>query len=52
MGYHEGLTRIQLWLVNSLIQQIVFYIWDVILLEMEDTLVEGFSGHRQLPYAH
>ena len=27
-------------------------IWDVILLEMEDTLAEGFRGHRQLPYAH
>jgi hypothetical protein len=22
------------------------------LYEMEDTLVEGFKGHRQLPYAH
>ena len=22
------------------------------LSEMEDTLVEGFRGHRQLPYAH
>ena len=22
------------------------------LLEMEDTLVEGFRGHHQLPYAH
>jgi hypothetical protein len=22
------------------------------LCEMEDTLVEGFKGHRQLPYAH
>ena len=52
MGYHEGLTRIQLWLLNSLIQQIVFDIWDLILFEMEDTLAEGFRGHRQLPYAH
>ena len=52
MGYHEGLTRIQLWLVNSLVQQTVFDIWDVILSEMEDTLAEGFRGHRQLPYAH
>ena len=24
MGYREGLTRIQLWLLNSLMQQIVF----------------------------
>ena len=52
IGYHEGLTRIQLWLVNSLVQQIIFDIWDVILLDMEDTLAEGFRGHRQLPYAH
>ena len=37
--------------MNSLIQQIVFDIWDVILSEMEDTLAEGFRGHRQLPYA-
>ena len=52
MGYREGLTRIQLWLVNSLVQQAIFDIWDVILSEMEDTLVEGFRDHRQLPYAH
>ena len=52
MGYREGLTRIQLWLVKSLIQQTIFDIWDVILLGMEDTLTEGFRGHRQLPYAH
>ena len=30
----------------------VFDIWDLILSEMEDTLAEGFRGHRQLPYAH
>ena len=43
-GYREGLTRIQLWLVHHLISQTVFDIWDVILLEMEDTLAEGFRG--------
>ena len=52
MGYHEGLTRIQLWLLNSLIQQTVFDVWDVILSEIEDTLAEGFRGHRQLSYAY
>ena len=46
MGYREGLTRIQLWLVNSLVQQTIFDIWDVILSEIEDTIVEGFGGHR------
>jgi len=38
--------------VNSLIQQTIFDIWDIILLEMENTLAEGFRGHRQPPYAH
>jgi len=37
-GYHEGLTRIQLWLVHHLISQTVFDILDVMLSEMEDTL--------------
>ena len=49
MGYHEGLTHIQLWLLYHLVSQTPFDIWDVILLEMEDTLVEGFRGHHQLP---
>ena len=52
MGYREGLTRIQLWLLNSLMQRTVFDIWDLLLSEMEDTIAEGFRGHRQLPYAH
>ena len=52
MGYREGLTRIQLWLLNALMQQTVFDVWDLILSEMEDTIAEGFKGRRQLPYAH
>ena len=44
MGYREGLTHIQLWLLNSLMQQIVFDIWDLLLLEMKDTIVEGYRG--------
>ena len=46
MGYRKGLTHIQLWLLNSLMQQTVFDIWDLLLLEMEDTIAEGFRGHR------
>ena len=38
--------------MHYLVSQIVFDIWDVMLLEMEDTIAEGFRGHRQLPYAH
>ena len=52
IGYREGLTHIQLWLLAHLVSQTDFDIWDVILSEMEDTIAEGFRGHRQLPYAH
>ena len=38
MGYREGLTRIQLWLLNSLMQQTVFDIWDLLVSEMKDTI--------------
>jgi hypothetical protein len=52
LGYKEGLTRMQLWVVHHLISQTPFDIWDLMLCEMEDTLAEGFKGHHQLPYAH
>jgi hypothetical protein len=42
----------QLWVVHHLISQTSFDIWDLMLCEMKDTLVEGFKGHWQLPYAH
>jgi hypothetical protein len=48
LGYREGLTRMQLWVVHHLISQILFDIWDLMLCEMEDTLAEGFKGHCQL----
>ena len=46
------MTRLQLWLLNALMQQTVFDIWDLLLSEMEDTIAKGFKGRRQLPYAH
>jgi hypothetical protein len=52
LGYRECLTRMQLWVVHHLISQTPFDILDLMLCEMEDTLAEGFKGHRQLPYAY
>jgi hypothetical protein len=52
LGYPEGLTCMQLWIVHHLVSQTSFDIWDLMLCEMEDTLAESFKGHRQLPYAH
>jgi hypothetical protein len=46
LGYREGLTRMQLWVVHHLISQTPFDIWDLMLCEIEDTLAEGFKGHR------
>jgi hypothetical protein len=42
----------QLWVVHHLLSHTPFDIWDLMISEMEDTLAEGFKGHRQLPYAH
>ena len=44
LGYREGLTRLQLWLFNALMQQTVFDIWDLLLSEMKDTIAEEFRG--------
>jgi hypothetical protein len=66
LGYREGLTRMQLWVVHHLVvltrmqlwvvhhlvSQTPFDLWDLMLCEMEDTLTEGFKGHMQLLYAH
>jgi hypothetical protein len=52
LGYREGLTCMQLWVVHHLISQTSFDLWDLMLCEIEDTMVEGFKGHRQLSYAH
>jgi hypothetical protein len=52
MGYREGLTRMQQYVLSHLASQTPFDIWDLLLCEIEDTIAEGFRGHRQLPYAH
>jgi hypothetical protein len=52
LGYCEGLTRMQLWIIHHLVSQNSFDIWDLMLCEMEDTLAKGFKGHHKLPYAH
>jgi hypothetical protein len=46
LGYREGLTRMQLWVVHHFVSQTPFDIWDLMLYEMKDTLAEGFKGHR------
>jgi len=51
-SYCDGFTTIQQWLIAQLIAQRSFNLWDLIVLEIEDTIVEGFRGRRQLPYVH
>jgi len=52
IGYRDSFTRIQQWLVAHLISKTSFDLWDLIVSEIEDTNLESFRGHRQLPYAH
>jgi hypothetical protein len=42
----------QLWVVHHLVSQTPFDLDHLMLCEMEDTLAEGFKGHRELLYAH
>ena len=51
-GYRDGFTRIQQWLIAHLISKMSFDLWDLIVSKIEDTILESFRGHRQLPYAH
>ena len=52
IGYRDGFTRIQHWLVCHLISKTPFDLWDLIVSGIEDTILESFRGRRQLPYAH
>jgi hypothetical protein len=52
LGYREGLTCMQLWVVHHLISHTPFDIWYLMLCEMEDTLAEVFKVHHHVPYAH
>lgn len=51
-GFREGLTCLQQWLLLHLVSQTPFDIWDLMLCEMEDVILEGFRGKRHMPYAH
>ena len=55
MGYKEGLTRLQLWLLNALMQQTLFDIWDLLLSEMEDMIAGSQTASLctldHIPYA-
>jgi len=51
-GYRDDFTRIQQWLVAHLISKTPFALWDLIVLDIQDTISESFRGRRQLPYAH
>jgi hypothetical protein len=52
MGYREATTHIQLWLLGALISHSEFDVVDLLICEIEDTMLDGLRAHRQLPYAH
>jgi hypothetical protein len=52
MGYKEAPTYIQLWLLGALVSHSVFDVVDLLIYEIEDTVLDGLQARRQLPYAH
>jgi hypothetical protein len=52
MGYKEAPTYIQLWLLGALVSHSVFDVVDLLIYEIEDTMLDGLQARRQLPYAH
>jgi hypothetical protein len=52
MGYREATTHIQLWPLGALVSQSEFDVVDLLICEIEDTVLDGLRARRQLPYAH
>jgi hypothetical protein len=52
MGYREATKHIQLWLLGALVSHSEFDVVDFLICEIEDTVLDGLSARRQLPYAH
>lgn len=52
IGFKEGLTNLQQWLLAVLASQSPFDIVDFMICEMEDTIADGIRSRHHLPYAH
>jgi hypothetical protein len=46
MEYREATTRIQLWLLGALVSHSIFDIVDILIYEIEDTILDGLRARR------
>ena len=52
IGYSEGITAIQLWLLVYILGGLLFDIVNFFICELEDVIMEGLTSSRRQPYAH
>ena len=52
MGYNEGITALQQWLLIHILTGIQFNIVDLFICELEEVIYDGMTAHRQQPFAH
>ena len=52
IGYSEGITSLQQWLLIYILGGTQFDIVDFFICEIEDVIMEGLTSSRRQPYAH
>jgi hypothetical protein len=52
MGNAESLTGVQQWLLMYVMAKRPFHLVDIMLAEIEDTIMDGMGMTRQQPFAH
>ena len=52
IGYSEGITALQQWLLIYILGGLPFDIVDFFICELEDVIMEGLTSSRRHPYAH
>ena len=52
LGYNEGITALQQWLLIHIVTGREFDIVDLFIYELEKVIYDGMTAHRQQPFAH
>jgi len=52
LGYNEGITALQHWLLIHILIGRQFDIVDLFICELEEVIFDGMTAHRQQPFAH
>jgi hypothetical protein len=52
IGYNEGITALQQWLLLYIMTGRDFDLVDFFICELEDVIMDGMTVHREQPFAH